>query len=83
MEYSLFFLIRDKIKDDISSCLLYTSWNELAAEVPEGSARSVALQLLPECRKVFAGYTLSDDFMSVSYTHLDVYKRQIIFKSFL
>ena len=37
--------------------------NEFAAEVPEGSARSVALQLLPECRKVFAGYTLSDDFM--------------------
>ena len=23
----------------------------------------MALQLLPECRKVFAGYTLSDDFM--------------------
>ena len=38
-------------------------WNEFAAEVPEGSARSVALQLLPECRKVFSGYTLSDDFM--------------------
>ena len=36
---------------------------QFAAEVPEGSARSVALQLLPECRKVFSGYTLSDDFM--------------------
>lgn len=43
--------------------LVTVLWNEFAAEVPEGSARSVALQLLPECRKVFAGYTLSDDFM--------------------
>ena len=41
--------------------LVTVLWNEFAAEVPEGSARSVALQLLPECRKVFAGYTLSDD----------------------
>ena len=43
--------------------LVTVLWNEFTAEVPEGSARSVALQLLPECRKVFAGYTLSDDFM--------------------
>ena len=43
--------------------LVTVLWNEFAAEVPEGSARSVALQLLPECRKVFSGYTLSDDFM--------------------
>ena len=39
--------------------LVAVLWNEFA----EGSARSVALQLLPECRKVFSGYTLSDDFM--------------------
>ena len=43
--------------------LVTVLWNEFAAEVPEGSARSVALRLLPECRKVFSGYTLSDDFM--------------------
>ena len=36
--------------------LVTVLWNEFAA-------RSVALQLLPECRKVFSGYTLSDDFM--------------------
>ena len=38
-------------------------FQEFAAEIPEGNARNVALQLLPECRKVFSGYTLSDDFM--------------------
>ena len=43
--------------------LITVLWNEFAAEIPEGNARNVALQLLPECRKVFAGYTLSDDFM--------------------
>ena len=43
--------------------LVTVLWNEFATEVPEGSARSVALQLLPECRKVFSGYALSDDFM--------------------
>lgn len=43
--------------------LVTVLWNEFAAEVPKGSARSMALQLLPECRKVFSGYTLSDDFM--------------------
>lgn len=43
--------------------LVTVLWNEFAAEISEGSARSVALQLLPECRKVFSGYTLSDDFM--------------------
>ena len=35
----------------------------ISAEIPEGNARNVALQLLPEYRKVFSGYTLSDDFM--------------------
>ena len=43
--------------------LITVLWNEFAAEIPEGNARNVALQLLPECRKVFSGYTLSDDFM--------------------
>lgn len=43
--------------------LITVLWNEFAAEIPEGNARNVALQLLPEYRKVFSGYTLSDDFM--------------------
>lgn len=43
--------------------LITVLWNEFATEIPEGNARNVALQLLPECRKVFSGYTLSDDFM--------------------
>ena len=43
--------------------LITVLWNEFAAEIPEGNACNVALQLLPECRKVFSGYTLSDDFM--------------------
>ena len=53
------------MRADHSFFVLYVTvlWNEFAAEVPEGSARSVALQLLPECRKAFSGYTLSDDFM--------------------
>ena len=34
----------------------------LADEVPAGRAREVALQLLPECGRVFSGYDLSDGF---------------------
>ena len=37
-------------------------WNEFADEVPAGRAREVALQLLPECGRVFSGYDLTDDF---------------------
>lgn len=37
-------------------------WNEFSDEVPQGSAKSLALQLLPVCEEVFAKYPLSDDF---------------------
>ena len=37
-------------------------WNEFAAEVPEDEAKEMAMQLLPECESVFAGYPLSDNF---------------------
>lgn len=38
-------------------------WNEFSDAVPQGSARSLALQLLPVCEEVFAKYPLSDDFL--------------------
>lgn len=38
-------------------------WNEFSHAVPQGSARSLALQLLPVCEEVFAKYPLSDDFL--------------------
>ena len=41
--------------------LITVLWNEFADEVPAGRAR-VALQLLPECGRVFSGYDLSDGF---------------------
>jgi hypothetical protein len=37
-------------------------WNEFANEVPEDNAKSIAMQLLPDCEPVFAQYPLSDDF---------------------
>lgn len=37
-------------------------WNEFENEVPQGTAKSLALQLLPICEEVFAKYPLSDDF---------------------
>lgn len=37
-------------------------WNEFENEVPQGSAKALALQLLPVCEEVFARYPLSDDF---------------------
>lgn len=37
-------------------------WNEFENEVPQGTAKSLALQLLPVCEEVFAKYPLSDDF---------------------
>ena len=37
-------------------------WNEFSDEVPQGSAKTLALQLLPVCEKVFAKYPLSDNF---------------------
>lgn len=37
-------------------------WNEFENEVPQGNAKSLALQLLPICEEVFAKYPLSDDF---------------------
>lgn len=38
-------------------------WNEFSDPVPQGSARSLAFQLLPVCEEVFAKYPLSDDFL--------------------
>lgn len=37
-------------------------WDEFAAEVPEEAARTVALRLLPLCRKALAKYDFTDDF---------------------
>lgn len=37
-------------------------WNEFENEVPQGTAKSLALQLLPICEEVFVKYPLSDDF---------------------
>ena len=37
-------------------------WNEFSDEVPQGSAKALALQLLPVCEEVFAKYPLSDNF---------------------
>lgn len=37
-------------------------WNEFEDEVPQGSAKTLALQLLSVCEEVFAKYPLSDDF---------------------
>lgn len=42
--------------------LVTVLWNEFENEVPQGSAKSLALQLLPVCEEVFAKYPLSDDF---------------------
>ena len=38
-------------------------WNEFSDVVPQGSAQSLALQLLPVCEEVFTKYPLSDDFL--------------------
>lgn len=37
-------------------------WNEFADEIPQGSAKVLAINLLPECEVVFAHYPLTDDF---------------------
>lgn len=37
-------------------------WNEFENEVPQGSAKALALQLIPVCEEVFVHYPLSDDF---------------------
>ncbi|OAV75569.1 hypothetical protein Barb7_00800 [Bacteroidales bacterium Barb7] len=37
-------------------------WNEFSDVVPQGTAKSLAIKLLPECEMVFAKYPLSDDF---------------------
>ncbi|NDP20028.1 MAG: DUF1896 domain-containing protein [Paludibacter sp.] len=37
-------------------------WNEFADEVPQGSAKKLARQLLPVCEVIFAKYSLTDDF---------------------
>lgn len=37
-------------------------WDEFSAEIPEESARAIALELLPLCGSVLAKYNLTDDF---------------------
>jgi hypothetical protein len=37
-------------------------WNEFSGEVPEDEAVALAMELLPECEPVFAGYPLSEGF---------------------
>jgi hypothetical protein len=37
-------------------------WNEFVNEVPENDAKSLAIELLPDCEQVFAQYPLSDGF---------------------
>lgn len=46
--------------------LITVLWNEFADQVPAGRAREVALQLLPECGRVFGGYDLTDNFTATS-----------------
>jgi len=42
--------------------LVNVLWNEFAQEVPQGSAKELAQQLLSVCEGVFTNYPLSDDF---------------------
>lgn len=37
-------------------------WNEFADDIPQGSAKELAQQLLPVCEVIFAKYILTDDF---------------------
>jgi hypothetical protein len=46
-------------KHDIIKNIL---WNEFADEVPEDTAKDLALKLLPECEPVFDNYPLTDGF---------------------
>jgi hypothetical protein len=38
-------------------------WNEFSKEIPEEEAKALAIKFLPECKSVFAKYSLSDDFI--------------------
>ena len=42
--------------------LLNILWNEFANEVPEDDAKSLAIELLPDCEPVFSQYAISDNF---------------------
>ena len=56
--------------------------NEFAGEVPGEKCEAFTQKLLPLVGNVFSIYDLSDDnFAPVSYTHLDVYKRQLIYRA--
>jgi hypothetical protein len=48
------------------STLVHILWNEFSDEIPEDTAKEIALQLLPLCSKVLDKYTLSDDFAGTS-----------------
>lgn len=54
-----FFLIQSFSKYDV---IVTVFWNEFSDVVPQGNAKTLALQLLPVCEEVFAKYPLSDDF---------------------
>lgn len=42
--------------------LVHILWNEFSEEIPEESAKEIALQILSLCSAVLDKYTLSDDF---------------------
>lgn len=42
--------------------LVHILWNEFSEEIPEESAKEIALQILPLCSETQDSYTLSDDF---------------------
>ena len=37
-------------------------WNEFSNEVPEDEAKTIAIELLPQCEPVFSEYSLTDGF---------------------
>ena len=46
--------------------LVHILWNEFSDEIPEDSAKEIALQILPLCSEALDKYTLSDDFAGTS-----------------
>ena len=46
----------------VYNTLVNILWDEFSVEIPEDTARKVALQVLPLCGNVLAKYTLTDDF---------------------
>ena len=46
----------------VYNTLVNILWDEFSVEIPEDTARKVALQVLPLCGNVLAKYPLGDDF---------------------